>query len=86
MIRLGCEAVDLVSGFKGIVVSRIEYLWGCVQFGVAPKVEKDGKIPDTQYFDYKRLKVIGKGAQIVAEDTGGPQRDRPRLGAQMDGR
>jgi hypothetical protein len=78
MITLGCKAKDMVSGFKGVVVARIEYLWGCTQYGLAPDVNKNGNILDTQYFDYKRIEVIGKGKHIASEDTGGPQRDQPR--------
>jgi hypothetical protein len=77
-IKLGNQVKDVVSGFKGIVVALIEYINGCDQCCVQPPVDKEGKIPDAQYFDYKRLKIIGKSIQLPMEDTGGPQRDVPR--------
>jgi hypothetical protein len=76
-INLGDRVKDVVTEFEGIVVSRIEYINGCVQFGVAPKATK-GAMPDTQYIDHKRLKVIGKPVTFPKEDTGGVMFDAPR--------
>jgi len=40
MIKLGDKVKDKVSGISGIVVSRIEFLNGCIQFGVQPPYDK----------------------------------------------
>lgn len=40
MIRLGEKVQDKISGLEGIAVSRTEYLNGCVQYGVMPKIKK----------------------------------------------
>lgn len=79
-IQLGDTVRDTITDFQGIVVARIEYLTGCMQFGVAPKAGSDGKVPDTVYFDYTRLEVVADKKRVVipARDTGGPQRDAPR--------
>ncbi len=71
MIELGNEVKEIVSGFCGIAVSRIEYLNGCVQFGIRGKVGSDGKVPDTQYFDDKYLEFVGKGVSVQKKPTGG---------------
>lgn len=40
-IQLGDKVVDVVSGFKGVVTGRAEYLTGCSQFSVS--AESDGQ-------------------------------------------
>lgn len=55
MIKLGIEVTDCITDFKGIATSRVEYLTGCTQYGVTPKVGDDGKLPDIIYFDESRL-------------------------------
>lgn len=79
-IRLGNIVRDIVTGFTGTVVSRIEFINGCIQFGVAPKSSKDGKYPDTQYIDYQRLEFLKDGVadKLSTRDAGGPQIDAPR--------
>lgn len=36
-IMLGDEVKDIYTGFKGVAMSRTEFINGCVQWGVAPK-------------------------------------------------
>jgi len=69
MPLLGKEVKDKITGFEGIASSKHIYLTGCNQFGVQPKVDKDGKIPSKEYFDEARLTVIGEG--IKAENVTG---------------
>jgi hypothetical protein len=58
-IMLGDLVKDKVSGFKGIATSRTEFLNGCVRFGVnASKLDKDGKIFQTEVFDEEQLEVV----------------------------
>lgn len=54
-IKLGEEYKDSVTGFVGTATSRTEYLTGCVHIGLQPKVDKDNKIPEAQFFDESRL-------------------------------
>lgn len=73
-IVLGCEAKDKITGFSGLVVAKIEYLFGCTQWGISPKVLIEGKIGDTIYFDEGRIDVIGKGIskeEVKGEKPGG---------------
>lgn len=61
-LKLGVEAKDKITGFKGIVVGHANYLFGCDRWGVAPKASnKDGKFNDTEWFDEGRIEVVGKG-------------------------
>ncbi len=76
---LGTKVKDKVTKLKGIAVSRIVYLNGCVQFGVAPPVDDDGKVRDTQYIDVGQLEFVSSGIveDIHPRPTGGPQRHAP---------
>lgn len=57
-VQLGDKVIDQISGFTGTVISKVEYLNGCVQFCVLPKCDKDGKYVEGIYFDSQRLQVI----------------------------
>jgi hypothetical protein len=72
----GDEVRDTVTGFKGIVVCRSEFLNKCVRLSVQPQELKDGKTIDPESFDEEQLEVI-KSAKIVttkAVQTGGDHR------------
>jgi len=80
-LKLGVKAKDIVTGFEGIAVAKVEYLTGCTQYGVTPPAV-DGKVQSTEYFDYKRLVVTGEGvnpADVADEENpGGFNRDAPK--------
>lgn len=63
---LGDRVKDRVSGFEGIVCIRMEHLNGCRQYGMYPKVDKDGKIPDPHYIDGEQLELVDNGLNITA--------------------
>jgi hypothetical protein len=75
--KLGSKLRDKVTAFEGIATSRVEYLNGCVQYCIVPKVGKDSKRPDGEYFDIGQLELVGDGVSIKPSDTGGLQRDCP---------
>ncbi len=78
-VELGKFYCDRVTGFKGMAVSKTEYLEGCERFAIQPKVDKDGKLPQSEYFDEPRLAEIdGKSyyddsLSSDQPDPGGPQ-------------
>lgn len=76
MIELGREVQDKVTGFRGIATAKCEYLNGCVQFCVTPKMI-DGKFPDGQYIDIQQLEVVGEGIDISQKPTGGSMQNTP---------
>jgi len=80
MKNLGKEAKDKITGFEGIIIGKINYLFGCAQYGIAPK-SKDGKVNDTNWFDEGRVEIIGNGIapeEVKVEKNGGVNRDCPR--------
>lgn len=55
---LGKKVSDRVTGFKGVATSVSFDLYGCVQVVVSPGEDKDGNIPQGNWFDHKRLVAI----------------------------
>lgn len=81
MIQLGKEGKDKITGFSGIIVARVEYLYGCNQYGIAPKVGEDGTVKDTTFFDEGRIEVTGPGIlpeEVQTDVKGGINRDAPK--------
>lgn len=80
-IGLGCKVRDLVSGLEGIAVSRVEYLNGCIQYGIKPKVGKDGTTTDDAvYLDEGQLEYVSVGIKNRVAKTperAGPSSDMP---------
>lgn len=81
MITLGKEGKDKITGFQGIITAKVEYLYGCNQYGLTPKVGEDGATKGTEFFDEGRIEVIGTGIlpeEVQVDKKGGINRDMPR--------
>ena len=86
MVNLGDKVKDKVSGVIGIVVSRSDYLHGCIRVSIHP-VGKQGKDGKWLTFDEPQLKIVEKsvyksdGQKITdkkpKEYNGGPRPDMP---------
>lgn len=77
---LGKQGRDRITGFEGIIISRIKFLFGCDNLGIASKT-KDGAPGPTEYFDKARVEITGPGIEpeLVQESKpGGLSRDLPR--------
>lgn len=70
MLEMGATAKDKITGFAGIVIGRIEYQNGCVQYQLQPTGMHEGKPLEAQWFDEQRLCADSK------REVGGPG-DRP---------
>lgn len=64
--ELGSRVVSKISGFTGIVTSRSEHLNGCNRYWVAPRVDKEGKLPEGNWMDEPELEVL-PDAPIVTQ-------------------
>ena len=61
MDLMGRRVRDKVTKFEGVVGSVCFDLYGCVQVSITPGVnDKDGKLGDQYWFDWKRIEVIDK--------------------------
>ena len=81
MKYLGKRARDKITGFEGIIIGKIKYLFGCRQYAIAPPV-KDGELKDAQWFDEGRIEIIGNVFQpedVQAEEPGGARSGNPVL-------
>lgn len=77
--ELGQEVKDRVTGFKGIIMARTQYLTGCNRYGMQDrKLTKEGKPADWQNFDEDQIDLVGPGITHKVKDPGGP----PRMEAQ----
>jgi len=80
IIDLGDKVRCKVDGFEGIATSRVEYLNGCVQYGVRPNVDKDGKRVDVSYIDIEELEVVEPEKNKASkEPNGGYMSDHPKF-------
>jgi len=69
---LGSEVQDTITDFKGIVISRTQWLHGCNTYGVRARELKDGKPQDLIYFDEPGLKELQTEVKKPERNTGGP--------------
>jgi hypothetical protein len=75
-IQLGQQVKDIVTGFNGIAVAKIEHLNGCVQYAVRPKQKASDKdMPEACYIDVEQLEIVGDGINKKKKvtKTGGPK-------------
>lgn len=81
---MGATLKDVISGFKGVVVYRVQHITGCDNYGLMPKgLDKDGNPKETKQFDENRLKPVGEEIvsllpkkeekAILPPPKGGPQ-------------
>lgn len=84
-LTLGDLVQDRVTGIKGIATAKTEFLNGCIQVEVTPKINPNEPLtPEKAFgisFDIQQLKRIGVGLNIKERETkktGGPSRVLPR--------
>jgi len=78
-IPIGSMARDTITGFKGVVIGRSEYLHGCVHVCIQPKeLDKDGQPKKSKWFDEPQLEPVpSKKRHKRTGDTGGPRDNHP---------
>ena len=54
------EAKSTISGFTGKINARSECADKCNRYSLQPKVGKDGKLPDSYWFDEPELSIVKK--------------------------
>ena len=60
---------DEVTGFKGHVMGRVQYITGCNQYLIQPKAATDGKYPDSTWLDENRLSLTKTKAVTLPGST-----------------
>ncbi len=77
-IKLGDLARDTITGYRGIVVARTEWLNGCWRYTLQARELKDGKPIDSQVFDVEQLELVTGRGHVAKKHTGGPWPDPVR--------
>jgi len=80
-IELGDKVKCIHTGFEGTAVVKSEFINGCIQWSVLPKLEKasktmkEGIMPEEVSIDSQSLEVVSKKKKpIEKKETGGPMR------------
>lgn len=72
-IKLGDKIKDPISGLDGIAFGRADFLYGCIRIAIAPKLDKEGKKRDIEWFDANQLEILKeKVVDSGNRRTGGP--------------
>jgi len=77
MLEFETKVKDRITGFAGTVVGRIEYINGCIQYLVKPKMKKGSQEqPEGEWIDEQYLEIEGKrvkGKATAGSDTPAPK-------------
>ena len=58
MIKFGKTYQDTITGFIGVATGHCEYITGCAQALLAPKVDSTGARREPQWFDVDRCQEL----------------------------
>lgn len=74
VIDFGDYVECLISGYKGIVTGRTEYLFRCDRISVQGKYTKEHKADEAYEIDAKVLRILKKNAAKLEKKTSEPQK------------
>lgn len=60
----GLVGRDVITGFKGVIIGYVQYMTGCSQFLLTPKVGEDNTLKDGQWYDTSRIEVVEEEARL----------------------
>ncbi len=66
-IKLGNVYQDPITTFKGTALAKTEWLYGCIRIGLQGDLNKEGAVPELEWFDELQLKNVKPD-----KDKGGP--------------
>ncbi len=67
--KMGAPVQDVVTGFRGHVTGRCEYITGCDQYLVQPKIDGQGNHREGRWIDDLRL-VTAPGKRLSIASLG----------------
>jgi hypothetical protein len=77
-IELGSQVKDKITGYKGMVIGRTEWLYGCRRYTLQAQELKDGKPVEHIACDEDAIEVLEQAEPHVLKETGGPRDDAQR--------
>lgn len=69
---LGDEVKCKITGYKGVIVCRSQWIHNCNTYGVKSHELKDGKPLDAVFFDEPSLLLVEEKTMKPKNKTGGP--------------
>jgi len=80
MVKLGDKVRCKYSGLTGTAVARTEFINGCIQFSVLPKVKKDNEFIEEVGIDEQSLEVVKtRKKKTTKKASGGAMRPAPSM-------
>jgi hypothetical protein len=73
---LGFTVTDKITGFKGIVVGYVNYLTGCSQALVQPRIKADGSPNESLWLDVQKLEIDDSVSRVILENGATPGFDK----------
>lgn len=73
---IGRQARDRITGFRGTVTGRVEYMTGCNQLLISPLAKDDGTLVGAEWFDEQRCDLDADD-RMVLDNGANPGCDRP---------
>lgn len=84
-VAMGSKVMDVLTGFKGIVVGYALHITGCDTVGIRPSnLDREGNIRKAEWVDVTRVKVLSGPSKAISlvvrgelqngkkDETGGP--------------
>ncbi len=59
---IGKQATDRITGFWGTVTGYVQYITGCNQLLVSPRVRPDGNLDEPRWIDEQRLEIARRSS------------------------
>lgn len=77
-LELGCNVTDIITDFSGIATGLCDYISGCSQILITPKISESGEHREGRWIDIQRVKRIGESKIILENnETPGPDISAP---------
>jgi len=63
-VLVGMRAMDVITGFEGIVVGITKWLTGGATVGIQPMSRADGIKRSIEWFNVNRIQITGPGVTV----------------------
>lgn len=73
--ELGDQVRDTITGFAGVITSRVQFMNGCVRYAVQPRELHEGLPVSDRYVDEEQLALTSdeNAAPKGVKPSGGPK-------------
>ena len=76
--KLGVTVKDKITGLEGVVTGRVEYITGCNQVLMQPKLKADGDFVESRWMDEDRIDVVDEKPITLKITSPGSDKPAPR--------